>query len=170
MILALSLQVIGVYVLDSFTLVNLKQGLFIVSYIVLGVAVSQNLHLRGLRLIFLGLLLNFAAIVANGGFMPVSPEALNRAGFGEKLAAVQPGTPLPGSKDILLAREDTRLWFISDVVALPPPISKVISPGDILIGIGLLAFFIVPLKQGGKRLHAILLTASKAKSSRPKQM
>lgn len=168
MVLAFSLQLIAVYAVDNFALLNLKRGLLIYSYLLLTIAASQNLHLRGLGIIFLGLLLNFTVMVANGGFMPVSSEALNQAGWGERLATVEPGTLLPGSKDILLSRKDTNLWFISDVVALPA-INKVISPGDILICLGLLVFLIEPVKQGGKRLRVVLVTASKAKFSRPKR-
>lgn len=154
MILALSLQVLGVYALGSIALVNLKRGLFIYSYLLLIMAASQNLHWRGLRIVFLGLLLNFLVIIANAGFMPVSPEALSQAGLGEKFATAQSGDVLPRSKDILLSPEDTKLWFISDIVALPPPISKVISPGDTLIGIGLVVLLFEPIKRGVKWLRA----------------
>ena len=64
---------------DSF--VAVKKTLLVLSYLLLVWALSRNLQFRSVRLILVGVLLNFAAIVANGGLMPVSPEARALAGM-----------------------------------------------------------------------------------------
>lgn len=74
--------------------------------------------------ILLGAALNGAAILANGR-MPYSGWAADAAG-----AAGGVTTPKNEPAD-----SGTRLAFIGDVVPVPP-LRKIISPGDILIGLG----------------------------------
>lgn len=94
-----------------------------------------NRRLPGMTLLGLGLALNLAAIAANGGWMPVSPAALERAGL-HQLAALPEGSLLQGSKDILLKAEHARLWWLGDIIPLPPPIAVVLSVGDLLAAAG----------------------------------
>jgi len=82
----------------------------------------------------LGLLLNFIVIVANGGLMPISPETVGRY----LSDGWQVGQRLGYEKDIILAVEDTRLWFLSDRFTLPDasPWHVAFSLGDIFIAGG----------------------------------
>jgi hypothetical protein len=85
----------------------------------------------------LGLLLNLTVILANGGYMPTSPEALQRGGYVAS-SPIIPGTRLAKSKDIILPRAETRLWFLSDALVIPPPFPwpTVFSVGDVVIAAG----------------------------------
>jgi len=86
-----------------------------------------------------GLLLNLLAISSNGGLMPVSPEEVADVNLLGRIQNVQLGEPVPGSKGILMAPRDARLWFLSDVIVFPPrgPVARVVSLGDLAIGLGL---------------------------------
>ena len=94
--------------------------------LVLG-AVARNILVPGLPLVFLGGLSNVVAIVANGGYMPVSPEAL---------AAMGRGAQTGYSNSRLVA--DVQLWPLTDLFAMPTwiPTANVFSIGDVMIGIG----------------------------------
>lgn len=100
--------------------------------VLVGYGFYQNRHLKSLYLVMLGLGLNTLVIVANGGHMPVSLEALKRAG-------------VEGWEEILKARadavhslldENTRFPFLGDVIGLPP-LRKAVSPGDLFILAGI---------------------------------
>ncbi len=112
------------------------------SYVVLMVFVFLNRRLPGLYIIGLGLLLNFIVMLANGGFMPVSPSALESAGFSCLVDEPAEWVKVRHAKDVLLRRENTRLWWLSDVFVLAPPapVPSVFSPGDVLVGAGVFVF------------------------------
>ena len=82
----------------------------------------------------IGLLLNFAVIVLNGGWMPVSPETVSHYLPG----GWQVGQRLAAQKDIILPVSQTRLWWLSDRFTLPDwaPSHVAFSIGDIIIAIG----------------------------------
>ena len=129
--------------------VELKKALLVLSYVLLLCALSRNLQSWGMRVLLLGILLNFLAIVANGGLMPVSPEARLRAGM-PALGVSGLGQVLPEGTGVLLPIDQTRLWLLSDII----PVfwaHMVISPGDIIIGIGLLIFAVQAIRGGGKK-------------------
>jgi len=101
---------------------------------------ALNRALPGMRLVLLGAACNLAVICANGGLMPTNAEALAQAGKNEEIRVSQehPGIRLARSKDVLLAREETQLWWLSDVIVSPPlPQRKVMSVGDLIIAAGL---------------------------------
>ena len=88
-----------------------------------------NRRVPGMALVGLGAALNLLAIVANGGVMPASAEALAAAG----LPAGGPGFQNSG------VVADPRLAFLGDIFAIPAswPLSNVFSVGDVCIGAGL---------------------------------
>jgi len=118
----------------------LPVGVLVGSYALLVGVIALNWRLPGMPLMGLGLALNLAVMVANGGYMPVSPEALAKVGLGHLAAQGAYGTPILGAKDILLPREATRLWWLSDVIAVPgpAPLRAVFSVGDVLLAIGVM--------------------------------
>lgn len=90
-------------------------------------AVARNSAVPGLPLVFVGGASNVLAILANGGYMPVSPAAL---------AAMRWGAETGYSNSRLVA--DVQLWPLTDIFAMPTwiPTANVFSIGDVLIGIG----------------------------------
>jgi hypothetical protein len=77
-------------------------------------------------------------MVANGGWMPITPNALAGVGFANLVPSLASGTRVYSSKNIILTLEETRLWFLSDVFALPRPfpIPSVFSIGDVFVALG----------------------------------
>ncbi len=137
-ILAVVLQRMPFALSNPSSFVELKKGLLVLSYVLLLWALSHNFRLWSLRILAMGTVLNFAAILANGGLMPVSPEARLQAGMID-LGPSSLGMVLPEGTGILLSVDQTNLQFLSDII----PISAVgvFSPGDVVIGVGLLIFF-----------------------------
>ena len=120
--------------------VELKKALLVLSYVLLLWVLSRNLHLWSMRILALGTVLNFIAIVANGGLMPVSPEARLQAGM---TPIGQPGfgKVLPEGTGVLLPVDQTNLWFLSDTIPISL-VGGVFSPGDVMIAVGLLVFVV----------------------------
>ena len=110
--------------------------------------VCLNRSLPGMRAIGLGLVLNAAVIGLNGGLMPESPETLhvNHPGV-----ALQSGQHIPKSKNVLLERSETRLWWLSDILVAPPgvPLRVVASVGDVIMAAGLLWLVQAAMTSGG---------------------
>jgi hypothetical protein len=120
--------------------VDIKRACMILSYVLLLWALSRNFNFRSIRIMTLGTLLNFVAIVANGGLMPVSQEARQLAQM-TFLDASQFGMVLPEGSGVLLPVNQTNLWFLTDIIPASH-LGGVYSPGDILIGIAIIAFLL----------------------------
>jgi hypothetical protein len=105
--------------------------------LLLAVVVVNRRHV-GLPLLGLGLLMNATVMAANGGMMPQAPETARRR-HTETVLVV--GEHIPGTKDVLLPRQATRLWWLSDYVLLPTwgMRSMVCSPGDLVLAAGFAA-------------------------------
>ncbi len=105
--------------------------------ILVGYGLWQNRHLRTIWLAAFGLALNTLVMVANGGQMPVSADALKAAGLEDFLRFMQTSSDAVHN----LVGPDTKLWFLSDVIPLPW-FKKVISPGDAFLLMAVLFFFV----------------------------
>lgn len=104
---------------------------YLVSLSLLLIAMALNHRIAGMKILFLGFLLNFLAIVSNGGYMPVSISARAIAG--------QPSlTPGQTANNVIGAGSDTRLEFLGDQFAIPKwfPLPNVFSIGDLFIATG----------------------------------
>ena len=125
--------------------IGVQQALFLLSHLLLLGFVWRNWHLPGIRIVGLGVVCNLLAIAANGGFMPITPETLVQINPGSTLAQWPVGAHYGYSKDIILLREDVRLWALSDMLVIPPPFPRptAFSAGDLLLAVG-----IVVLLQG----------------------
>jgi hypothetical protein len=121
---------------DSF--VAVKKTLLVLSYLLLVWALSRNLEFRSVRLILVGVLLNFAAIVANGGLMPVSPEARSLAGMTD-LGESWLGSVTPEGTGIILGIDQARLGGLTDILPVPL-VGAVFSVGDVILGVALVLF------------------------------
>ncbi len=114
--------------LTDATLIFLASQALVATFLVLNRSVS------GVALVAVGLGLNALVVAANGS-MPVSPTAIETAGA-ESLGDsrhVEHGVHL--RNEHLTAQ--TKVAFLADVVPVPP-FKKVLSAGDVLIGLGLL--------------------------------
>jgi hypothetical protein len=116
----------------------------IATYVALVGWLLLNRTAPGIRLVLVGAILNLTVIAANGGYMPVTPEALERAGHVDRVLIHEEHTFVAGSKDIVLETKETNLWPLSDILVIPDglPFAATFSGGDILIavGVGLLAY------------------------------
>jgi hypothetical protein len=109
----------------------------VVSLILFLVFAWLNRHLPGMPILIVGLLLNFVVIVANGGWMPISPQTANLLAGKDILQLMNLGSRF-GEKDILLLTRNTHFEFLADRFLLPAwlPYKTAFSLGDILIGLG----------------------------------
>ena len=121
---------------------DFERYLLLLSYLLILVIVWENRRLRGFRAIGLGLLLNFTVMITNGGFMPIQPRVLESFGHQHMATKMESGYRVLHSKDVLLTREETHLWILSDVFAFDPPLLSptAFSPGDVLIAAGAFLF------------------------------
>jgi hypothetical protein len=87
-----------------------------------------------------GTLLNFVAIAANGGLMPVSPEVRELAGM-TFLDSSQFGMVLTEGSGVFLPLNQTNLWFLTDIIPAGH-FGGAYSPGDVLIGMGFIIFLL----------------------------
>lgn len=103
--------------------------IYIGSAVVVFAAVLRNVTIPGVALIAVGAGCNLAAIVANAGWMPADPAALDSigglgSGYTNSIRSAAPA-----------------LRPLTDLFALPSwlPFANVFSVGDVLIGIGVAA-------------------------------
>ncbi len=155
--IALGIQIGAVYVREPAWLAS---TLLVTSYLLLVAVVVANLRLPGLAALGLGLVANMVAITANGGYMPVTPEAVARAGLQELVTVTDAGIRVFGSKDIVLPAAETRLWILSDILVLKHPFPTILSIGDLLLAVGAFWFIYATLHAGrpaelAVRLHSM---------------
>jgi hypothetical protein len=141
---------------------SLGAWVHMVSYVLLLSAAWLNRQLPGMRVIALGLLLNAFVISANGGFMPIEPWAVQRLGHAARVLDPHSGYRIAMAKDVVLPRELTRFWLLSDifVVSLSFPLRTAFSIGDALLGVGIVVLLHrVTVSQVGPAPAAALPTA-----------
>lgn len=119
-------------------------GILIASLIGLLGFAWLNRNLAGMKILFIGAVLNFTVIVANRGFMPISPQTASQLTSEEIISDIPLGTRF-GTKDILLLPEDTRFEILADRFLTPSWFNYPVafSLGDVFLAIGifwLLAF------------------------------
>jgi hypothetical protein len=116
---------------------NLVSILLVSSLIILLAFSLLNIHKISFWPISLGFLLNFLAIIFNGGLMPISPDTVRKLLPGQDANWVV-GQRLGYGKDIILTPEMTRFWFFSDRFVLPEWMKYHVafSLGDVFIALG----------------------------------
>jgi hypothetical protein len=122
-------------------------GLWLASYGLLVVAAALNLRVTGVPIVAAGMTANLAAITANGGTMPVLPEAMRAAGRTVVHKANSTGVAEP------------RLVWLVDRWAAPDwvPFANVYSVGDVLIALGAIVVVLAAMGVARPRLrHARL--------------
>lgn len=118
---------------------SVQRALFILSHLFLMAFMWRNRRLAGVLVAGLGVMCNFVVIVINGGFMPITPETLVEINPGSTAEQWPVGDHYGYSKDMILHRQETKLWAFSDIFVLPPPFPKPVafSLGDLLIAVGI---------------------------------
>jgi len=107
----------------------------IVTYVTVLVGVWLNRRLLGMAFVGAGSILNAIVIFANGGRMPVDPQALARAGIVDLAEYLATGHS--GTHGLMTA--GTRLRWLGDVWAMPAWSFRpaAFSIGDVLIALGI---------------------------------
>ena len=116
--------------------------LYVGSTVLVLAALLRNLRLAGLPLVAVGAMSNLAAMVANGGSMPASADAL--ATLGKSIRDEY-------SNSVLLP--DPALAPLTDIFAMPGflPMANVFSIGDVLIGVGVAVAIAAAMRGGASR-------------------
>ena len=118
---------------------SLRVPLLAAAYGILGVGLWANRARPGMSLALVGIGLNAAAILVNGGFMPVWEPSLTAAGFGRADVLSPIHVILPATLDANFLRSAGPL---GDLIPVPLPwLRNVLSIGDVILGAGL-AFFL----------------------------
>jgi hypothetical protein len=100
-------------------------------------AVLVNWRVPGLPVVAAGATSNLLAIVANGGYMPASPDALAALGAAPGSGFSNSATP-----------ETVALAPLTDIFAMPTwmPFANVYSIGDVLIGVGIVVAIVAAMR------------------------
>jgi MFS family permease len=116
---------------------DMDRPLHVASYLMILGFFALNARVPAFWLVGFGLVSNVCVIFANRGRMPVSAEAWQASG-GDVSAFIPSGY----SDNNVLAGPHTHLWWLSDIFAVPPeiPLASVLSIGDLLIVVGMVAF------------------------------
>lgn len=123
-------------VLEVLVVQTQKQYPFILMLTFVGLLIGfyVNRRIQGIKWIMVGALLNFFALLFHGGLMPVSLRAMNWFGEAESWTT--------DSRHQLM--EDTLFKWLGDWIPFMTPTgaTEVLSPGDVLVGCGLIVFMI----------------------------
>jgi len=153
-VISMSLRLLP-FIFRTSTLIDLKRICIILSYTALLYTLTKNLHIKGIWIIALGTVLNFIAILLNGCFMPVTPEARYLAG--KTLIEMSPDKIiLTGSGGIVLPIEQTVMWCLTDIIPVSF-IHTVFSLGDIVIFVGILVTCVTLISQTTRNIPVPIL-------------
>jgi hypothetical protein len=118
----------------------LQMLLLVLSQLALIFLFILNRHIPGAKLFALGIILNTTVMIANGGWMPITPETY-QAIRPNRVVELQDRAPL--SKSIMLPRSETNLWLLSDIIQVSIPGHKnAMSIGDLLLILGVAQFLL----------------------------
>lgn len=126
--LAIQVLLFSTSIADTFP-PGVGEAIYVASTGMVLIAVWRNLSVPGLAIVAIGAISNLAAVVANGGVMPTTIDALRTAGL---------DTEAGFSNSAVLV--DPALAPLTDIFAIPAavPLANVFSIGDVLIAIGLI--------------------------------
>ena len=104
-------------------------------------ALSSFRHRIGVWIMFVGMAANLAAILANGGLMPIQRDTLVEAAGEARAAQYATGDWVSGSKDVLVGPDGGHLVALGDGIIIRFGSAGVVaSPGDLVVWVGLAVF------------------------------
>lgn len=107
------------------------------SFVGIVVGLLFNLHLKGIPIMVVGAFVNLIALVTNGGHMPVSEQALRMAGLSVNKAMFD-----NNSRHVWMTH--LHWWWLGDYIPIP---KHVLSPGDVIVAIGMMVFLFTNSKK-----------------------
>ena len=112
-------------------------GFLLASQILLFGFAWLNRRIPGMPILICGVVLNLVVMVANHGFMPISPQTASHLVSKNSLLDIPLGSRI-GPKDILLYTENTRFEWLADRFLTPAwfPYQAAFSLGDVFIATG----------------------------------
>lgn len=116
--------------------------IYIIEYALIFLFVYFNRKNKYILIMGLGFLLNALAIFSNGGAMPVSAKAAVAAGLAPSIDAVK----ATAEGLYIIQNDNTRLYFLGDIIPKTYLRHYVISIGDIIAAIGFMMFIIKGMK------------------------
>lgn len=139
--------IIGKFIINNFLTIH------IIIYILIIISLILNIRGKGIIYILIGMLLNFMPILANNGKMPVSVRRLANSYLYSQLNLLKDNRILTHT----LVTENTRFYYLSDIISIPKPypFPKIISIGDIIIGIGIFILIQFYMKYDFKPVNTI---------------
>lgn len=151
----LGLQLTAIHAVAPLVGSGLLGPFLVVTHALLLPFLIANRRLWGMGIVAVGLALNVAVMLANGGLMPVSPSTVEQVGRHD-VGSLQLREHVPGTKNVLLEPSDTRLSVLSDAILVdaPPPLRKAVSVGDLLIFAGVIVAFVHIFVVDWRRKHA----------------
>lgn len=147
---ALQAYTVGHWTTEAVAGVPIRQAVFVGTHAIILAVAAANLKLPGLRAVVLGATANLAALLANGGLMPVSAEARVAAGHQAALDSLATGAMVLGSKGVIIPAEQANLWLLTDMLVIPRPfpITAIFSIGDLLVALGLGYLIVTTMRRG----------------------
>ncbi|HYF84364.1 MAG TPA: DUF5317 domain-containing protein [Clostridia bacterium] len=108
------------------------------SYLLLFAGIFFNRSILAFKIVFIGVFLNFIVIMANGGQMPVSGEAMTNIGLIDNMHAIRDGKIITHA----LINNHTVFKYLGDIFVLgkPYPRPKIFSIGDIIMALGIFIY------------------------------
>ena len=108
------------------------------SYLLLFAGIYFNRGTLAFKIIFIGVFLNFLVIMANGGQMPVSGEAMVNIGLTDNMLDIRDGKIITH----VLMNSDTAFRYLGDIFVLPKPYPrpKIFSIGDVFMALGIFIY------------------------------
>ncbi|MHC1719612.1 MAG: DivIVA domain-containing protein [Clostridiaceae bacterium] len=149
-----SMKIEGVYlivmafVVEASIIIPLNMGVLhvgqttmlmdIVMYALLFIFILKNIKNPYIIIVGIGFALNAAAIFANGGAMPVSSAAYQAVGL----------TGDAGSMGLYaFINENTKLWFLGDIIPYDLIDVNILSIGDIISSLGIMLLIIMNMRK-----------------------
>jgi hypothetical protein len=116
--------------------------IYVFSTLAVLVALLRNLRQPGLAVIAVGAVLNLVPILANGGYMPSSPEVWREL-------TGSPTLPVEHYSNVVLIGPNTAFPFLGDIFAFPRPLpmATAFSLGDAVIAAGAVIFLVHAMRQ-----------------------